>query len=183
MMLIQMASFGTAFQVIYHLSCISRCLSDALEIVCLRSSNSLWCIWFVQPILSHSKSISFEMAKRPNLTLEQRVLIKVLYKDLGQDADQIREHESLARPDGTKILKKTVQHWIDRIDQIGVPEPKAKSGRKPLLDDTQVKKLDRLIAQNPKKRYNQIRSSGKFAGSRRTINRYANKLSYREYRE
>ena len=60
------------------------------------------------------------MVKRPDLTLDQRTLIKVLYKEFGQDADQIREHESLRRSDGSKVLKKTVLHWINRIEETGV---------------------------------------------------------------
>lgn len=120
------------------------------------------------------------MARRPNLTPEQRILIKVLYCDLGQDADQIREHASLRRLDGTKVLKKTVEHWMQRIDQTGDVKPKAKRGRKPLLGDSEVRKLVGLVDHNPKKRYNQIRRMGKFKASRRTVNRYANKHDYRE---
>ena len=128
-----------------------------------------------------------KMPKRPELTLDQRTLIKVLYKDLGQDADQIREHESLRRSDGSKVLKKTVLCWIDRIEQTGDVKPKIKKGRSPSLDDKAVRKLIRLVDHNPKKSYKKIRSiavaqwPGQFEVSRRTINRYANRHHYREF--
>lgn len=141
------------------------------------------CFCFDQ--LFQSRDI-LKMVKRPDLTLDQRTLIKVLYKEFGQDADQIREHESLRRPDGSKVLKKTVLHWINRIEETGDVKPKCKTGRKPSLGDKSVRKLVRLVDHNPKKNYRKIRSLAvskwpdEFDVSIRTINRYAKKQEYRE---
>lgn len=176
-------------KVINHLASIWRTISIChlivyiLQFVVAKSEFAFVFVNFLNLLID----LVVKMPKRPELTLDQRTLIKVLYKDLGQDADQIREHESLRRLDGSKVLKKTVLHWIDRIEQTGDVKQKIKKGRNPSLDDKAVRKLVRLVDHNPKKSYKKIRSIAveqwpdEFKVSRRTINRYANRQDYREF--
>ena len=116
---------------------------------------------------------------RPNLTEYQRNVIRFCSTN-GQTADQIRALPELAKADGSKPQKQTIDYWITRLNQTGDVQLKKNGGRPRKLNPTREARLVQWIERHPKVDYSTVAT--KFARWKckpRTINEYAlrNKIS------
>lgn len=108
-----------------------------------------------------------------NITLKQKFLIEFLHTQNGLNAEEIRNHPDLKREDGSRILKKTVQYWLDRFKKTGEMKQLKRSGRPRVFDEEKEKQLIEYISTNSKKNYQHVKRNKGLACTRRTINNYA----------
>jgi len=120
--------------------------------------------------------------RRANITDRQKYLIEFLHTENGLSAEEIRQHHSLIRADGTKILLKTVKYWLERFKKTGEMKTKHRSGRPRFLDDGKEKELIEYIDQNTKKNYHDIKRNIHLTCTRRTVNNYALRNGIKAYR-
>lgn len=121
--------------------------------------------------------------KRCLVTLEQKFYLKFMHLHLKYDAEQIRRHVSMLRPDGTSHRMSTIKFWIENLINLD-SKTKKKTGRPTVLNEDQVDNLIELVREKPKSRYNQIRKLylDKYGLNihKRTINNYLLKNQYRK---
>ena len=112
------------------------------------------------------------------LTEYQKSVIQYMTTQ-GKSVDQIVNDDQLKRADNSKILKKTVVHWVERFKRAGNMEVKKRSGRPRMLNVNQEDRLVNFIKNNDKMPYSRVKAKTKFSGTPRSINNYAlrNKLS------
>lgn len=111
--------------------------------------------------------------RRANITERQKYLMEFLHTENGLTAEEIRQHKSLIRADGTKILLKTVKYWLERLKKTGEMKTMHRSGRPRFLDDNREKELISYIDNNSKKNYHVIKRNIHLTCTRRTVNNYA----------
>lgn len=115
---------------------------------------------------------------------QQKSFILFMHVHLQMTAEQIRDHQSMLKPDGSKHRLATIRRWINRFVETGSMNSKPKSGRPPKMTADDAKQLVSLIKSCPKSRYPEIkrmsRRMNELGVSRRTINRVANKNGIRK---
>ena len=118
----------------------------------------------------HSKS---------NLTEYQRHVIRFSSSN-GKTVNEIRDLPELRRSNGSKPQKRTIQYWIQRLNETGDTKRAKKTGRTRKLNKKQEEKLIKFIEENPKIDYLTIASQMRKTGiafdsmiSARTVNDYA----------
>lgn len=116
------------------------------------------------------------------ITEDQKSYIKFLHQYESMDAEQIRKHDSMRKPDGTFHRISTIKLWINRLEQTDEMKSNPKSGRPRKLNIDQTNNLISLIKQNPHMRYPEIKREVNLDISPRTINRRANERGIRTYR-
>lgn len=80
-----------------------------------------------------------------------------------------------------KVHPNTVKRWIDRYEQTGGLDRKKGSGRKRLLKEGEVLKLEKKLKENGELSYKNLRDSMKLKASRRTLNDYGIKLGFSKH--
>lgn len=106
-------------------------------------------------------------------------------KYLNFGVNQIHQHPSMVRKDGTKYCLSTIKLWYNRIN-LDQPLMIPKTGRPKILTLTRQDDLINLVRNNPKKRYNEIRkmylNKYKINIKRRTINNYLLRNGYKTFK-
>lgn len=90
------------------------------------------------------------------MSLEQKFYIKFMVDYLKYTSNQIQQHGSMKRSDGTKYRLSTIKFWMER-SKTNELNLKSKPGRPALLNKDQVNNLIKLVEKEPKSRYNNIR--------------------------
>lgn len=127
--------------------------------------------------------MSLEVKKRPNLSVEQRLCIKILFRDFNKSAEEIREHQSLKLSNDELPQLRTIKYWIDRFEKTGDVLPKPLPGRPRIFDSQKEKELIEYIKENNKLFYSVVRSNTNLnlVCSTRTINTYALRNNIRKF--
>lgn len=134
-----------------------------------------------QPSNGQDKAARQRM-RRANITDRQKYLIEFLHTENGLSAEEIRQHKSLIRADGTKILLKTVKYWLDRLKKTGEMKTLHRSGRPRFLDEEKERELINYIDNNSKKNYHVIKRNIHLTCTRRTVNNYALRNGIKAFR-
>lgn len=125
------------------------------------------------------------MAPKSFLSDKQKSFIEFMHVHLAMTPEQIRAHDSLLKPDGSKHRLDVIKRWVNRFVETGSMQSKSKSGRPPKMTSRDAQDLVGLIQSYPKKRYPEIKRMSprmnQLDVSVRTINRIAKKNGIRKF--
>ena len=132
---------------------------------------------FIHPSdhLKITRERAFNMTEKRQfnkLTDYHKSIIRYLTNQ-GKSVDEIREDDQLRRADGTKILKKTVEFWMDRYKETGDMKAEKKPGRKRILNEEEEENLMNFIENNSEMPYTMMANEISFKGVPRSLNNYA----------
>lgn len=116
------------------------------------------------------------------VTEKQKDSIRFLTEFTELSPEEIRNHESMRRPDGTLHRMNTIKLWINRFKETGKTEELPKSGRPRKLNPVQENNLISFIKTNPKLRYPKVKRETGVNVSARTVNRRANEHGIKTFR-
>lgn len=116
------------------------------------------------------------------VTKKQKEAIKFLCEFTDLTVEEIKDHESMKRPDGTFHRIETIKLWVNRFKTTGKVDELPKSGQPKKLSIVQESNLIKFIKDNPKMRYPKVKRELGLRISPRSINRIANKNGIKTFR-
>lgn len=115
---------------------------------------------------------------RPNLKLEQKLLIVYLHKEMSLETKEIMKHPDLMT-NGKPIQKRTVEYWLKRYSDNGNVNSIKSTGRKRKLSQEEEEFFISYLDQNNKRSYSWLVDKLGLNFDPRTANNYGLRNGYR----